>query len=99
MPRSVFLGRSVGEGEPLWLDDDRAWAMALMQVEADTCSGCGQPRSETMAVKIDSRGRKVPAHTYEAHALVCAACRARDAVASDTGVDMGGRYFTVQKLT
>ena len=70
----MFLGRVVGEGEPLWLEDDRAWAMALLEVEADTCSGCGNPLSETTAFIFDAKGRKVPAHTYAASRFVCAAC-------------------------
>lgn len=40
--------RAVTETEPEWNDQDRAWAIALLQVEADTCPGCGQPRSESM---------------------------------------------------
>lgn len=48
IPRSIFLGRPLpGPGEPLWLDEDRDWALALQELEADTCSGCGQSRSES----------------------------------------------------
>lgn len=48
VPRSIFLGRPLpGPGEPLWLDEDRDWALALLEVEADTCPGCGQPLSES----------------------------------------------------
>lgn len=47
MPRSVFLGRPVpAAGEPLWLEEDRNWALALLQVEAEQCPGCGQPWAE-----------------------------------------------------
>lgn len=46
MPRSVFLGRVVKRGEPLWLPEDRAWALALLEVEADACPDCGQPWGE-----------------------------------------------------
>ncbi|MGW8901665.1 hypothetical protein [Streptomyces sp. NPDC055753] len=37
------MGRVVADGEPLWLPEDRAWALALLQVEADACPDCGQP--------------------------------------------------------
>ncbi|MFL4904815.1 hypothetical protein ACJ6WF_16910 [Streptomyces sp. MMS24-I2-30] len=36
----------VADGEPLWLPEDRAWALALAHVEADSCPECGQPWSE-----------------------------------------------------
>lgn len=34
-------------GEPEWGDDDRGWLLALLAEDADTCSGCGHPNSET----------------------------------------------------
>lgn len=44
MPLSIFRGRELpAPGEPLWLDDDRDWALALQAYEADLCHGCGQP--------------------------------------------------------
>lgn len=36
------------EVEPEWDDEARAEALILMEIEADTCSGCGQPLSETL---------------------------------------------------
>ncbi|MFD9124358.1 hypothetical protein [Kitasatospora sp. NPDC059571] len=48
MPRSVFLGRPLpGPGEPLWTEDDRSWALALLLVEAEVCRGCGHPLDES----------------------------------------------------
>lgn len=41
MPRSVLLGRVVGPGEPLFTDEDTAYAMALAEEEAATCPSCG----------------------------------------------------------
>ena len=38
---------SITEVEPEWTDAERSWAIALMQVEADSCPGCGEPLSET----------------------------------------------------
>ena len=40
------MGRAVREGEPLWLPEDRAWAFALLHVEADSCPECRQPWGE-----------------------------------------------------
>lgn len=40
--------RAVTTTEPEWDPVERAWAIALIDVEADTCKGCGQPLSETL---------------------------------------------------
>lgn len=48
MPRSVFLGRVIAPGEPLWLEDDRGYAIALSRIEADIHHDCGRPWSEAM---------------------------------------------------
>lgn len=48
VPRSVFLGRpQPGPGEPLWLAEDRWWALALLEAEAGTCRDCGMPTAES----------------------------------------------------
>lgn len=73
MSRSVFLGRVVGKGEPEWLPDDVEAAIALDEYERDLHI-CGQPASQSMATKIDDRGRQVPAHQYEGEAWICYAC-------------------------
>jgi hypothetical protein len=41
------LVESVTEIEPEWDDAERAWAIALLEVVADTCPDCGQPRDES----------------------------------------------------
>lgn len=64
----MFLGRVPAPGEPLWTDEDRGWAMALLEYEADICSGCGQPRSQSTLAKNEFR--------YEAEALRCHGCKA-----------------------
>jgi hypothetical protein len=101
VPLSVFLGRVVGEGEPLWLEDDQEWALALMEEDADRCRGCGEPRSETYATTTDARGRKVAAHLYEAERIECAGCRAIS-VASADDADLPHPHaqgYVVHKLT
>lgn len=62
------MGRAVAPGEPLWLDEDRAWALALAQVERDSCPDCGQPWSESSS--------KDHEFAYEAELLRCHACSA-----------------------
>ena len=52
----------------MWTDEDRAWAMALLEYEADLCSGCGQPRSESMAAEHE--------FDYRPTALRCHGCAA-----------------------
>lgn len=68
MPRSVFLGRIPRRGEPLWTDEDREWALALLAYEADLCSGCGQSRAETTDEDNE--------FSYTAQALRCHGCAA-----------------------
>jgi hypothetical protein len=65
----VFLGRVVQPGEPLWLPDDRGWALALARVEADVHAHCGRPWSESMD--------PANAENYTVDVLgTCAACYA-----------------------
>lgn len=45
--------RSVTVREPEWTKQDLAEASALLQVEADTCRGCGQPMSESTQVEAE----------------------------------------------
>lgn len=48
--------------EPEWDETNRAWALALAEVEADSCHGCGQPLSQT--TDPDAEGAyEVPAPT------------------------------------
>lgn len=53
-------------GEALWTAEDRTWAIALLEYEAEICSGCGQPRSESMAIENEFR--------YRPTVLRCHAC-------------------------
>lgn len=57
-----------GPGEPLWLDDDRAWAMALLLVEEETCRGCGNPLSESTSPDLEFQ--------WTPEVLRCHACAA-----------------------
>lgn len=61
------MGRPMpGPGEVLWTDEDRAWALALAEVERECCPDCGQPWSE--AANPDNE------FSYQAELLRCHAC-------------------------
>jgi hypothetical protein len=61
--------RAVTEVEAEWDDTERAWATALLDVEADTCGGCGQPLSETLRPEAYQGYRADPP-------AVCQGCKA-----------------------
>jgi hypothetical protein len=82
VPRSVFLGRVVADGEPLWLPEDTAWALALLDVEADCCPECKQPWGEATD--------KANEFKYAAELIRCHACTA-SARAVKTYQDKGGQ--------
>jgi hypothetical protein len=66
VPRSIFLGRVVGAGEPLWLPEDRWWALALAEVEAGTCRDCGHALAETTSAGSED--------AYDAEVTKCHGC-------------------------
>ncbi|MFJ2863678.1 hypothetical protein [Kitasatospora sp. NPDC087314] len=91
MPRSVFLGRVVGAGEPLWTDSDRAWALALLTVEEDTCRGCGQPLTESTDADAEN--------AWTAEVIRCHACTTahqRSTQFQKDGGDLGGAHIHVR---
>lgn len=57
-------------GEPLWTPEDRAWALALAVVEAESCSGCGQPLAQTLDPELEEAWR---AEVVRCHACAAAA--------------------------
>lgn len=78
----------------MWLDDDRDWALALLDLEADACDGCGQPRSESMDRENE--------YAYKAEPVRCHACAAlaratRDFTAGDHPGSSDGLAFTVRR--
>lgn len=78
-------------GEPLWTDDDRDWAIALLTYEADLCE-CGQPRSESMDKQSE--------FAYTAEPLRCHACRAIARGGerfAESGADSNGLFISVNK--
>lgn len=75
--------------EPEWTEQDLAEAMALLKVEADTCQGCGEPRSETTSPKA--------AGGYDVDGPVrCHACAALN-VERDKHKDGRDLFFAVNR--
>lgn len=91
MPRSIFLGRPLPQpGEPLWTDEDRGWAYALMEVEADVCPDCRQQWSKA----TDPAGEG----QWNASVIRCHACAAAAQVTGRferDGGDMRGLHVHV----
>lgn len=86
------MGRVVAPGEPLWLPEDRAWALALAEVEKDSCPDCGQPWSE--ASKVENE------YAYKAELLRCHACATGARTAhhfQESGGDPKGLHVAIAK--
>lgn len=94
VPRSIFLGAPwPAPGEPMWTPDDRAWAIALLDLEADTCA-CGHRRSETTQPEAEG--------TFQATPVRCHACAAKERTArkfleGSNEAASDGLHFHVQK--
>jgi hypothetical protein len=92
IPRSVFLGRVVGAGEPLWLAEDRQAALEWQSYQKSLCPGCRRPRTESFAIEMDDH--------YDVTSLQCHACAARDRRAYNRsaeaeGKPLFGQYYVV----
>lgn len=86
------MGRVVAPGEPLWLPEDRAWALALAEVERDSCPDCGQPWSEASKAENEDQ--------YDAEVLRCHACVAgarRAHQFQESGGDARGLHVSIAK--
>lgn len=59
------LLRSVTTVEPEWDEDERAWAIALLELDADTCPGCGGMLTDTTAP--DAEGKYVASAPTRCH--------------------------------
>ncbi len=90
IPLSVFLGRVVYPGDPVWLPDDTLAALDWQEHEATKCPGCGQPRDESMAHEDDSP-------PYEVTLNRCQACKAAAIEVKAFGGDTAGLYPLVRK--
>ncbi len=87
-----MLGRVTGPGQSAWTQEDTDLAVALTELEADRCDGCGHPRSESMAREAEDG--------YRAEPIRCHACAARDRKARGMGEhfdDAGIRWSIVRR--
>jgi len=88
------MGRVVEPGEPLWLPEDRYWALALLEVQADTCPECGQPWSESTDPNNEEG--------YTAQLVRCHACTAsaqRVRAYQDKNSSTDGLHVHIRKRT
>lgn len=72
-----------------WADDDQAWAIALLEYEADICSGCGQPRSESMSPDNEFRYRSTVLRCHGCAAVARESENLVDAKANTRGLMIG----------
>jgi hypothetical protein len=82
--------RSVTTFDPDWTDDDIAAALAWTDADRGNCAGCGLPREETFDPER--------ANAYDAEAIACHACAARDRAARDFNQkngDTSGVYWRI----
>jgi hypothetical protein len=87
--RSVFLGRIVAPGDPLFTESDRQWATALHLLEQGT-HACGQPSSESFAKDSDG--------AYVAEAIRCHACAAAAREAATFSEHSEGLFVTTRRI-
>lgn len=88
------MGRIVQPGEPLWLEEDRAWAFALLHVEADSCPECRQPWGEATARDSEE--------SYVTELIRCHACTASAQavrVYQDRGGSTDGLHVHLERRT
>ena len=93
LPPSVFLGRVVAVGDPMWLPEDRVAALEWQAYHKTLCPGCGRPRTESFDIGMEDH--------YDVTELQCHACAARDSRAWNTRPDSDspptfGRFFVVR---
>lgn len=91
MPHSVLTGRAVRPGEPLWTQADTDLAVALLELEAGTCDGCGLPREDSMSADLE--------FGWVAEPVRCHACATRDRKARSWGenADASGIRWVVKR--
>ncbi|MFD5916172.1 hypothetical protein ACFVYP_07070 [Kitasatospora sp. NPDC058201] len=76
----------------MWTDEDRAWALALLAVEAETCSGCGHSLVDGLDGELEEGWR---AEVLRCHACATAA-RHLDGW-RDAGADTRGAQVRVTR--
>lgn len=87
-----LTGRSVVTRPSPWTDEDRAWLIALLAEERQTCPGCGQP--------MDVCRDPSTARTWQVVHAVCQACLVLEADAegrAESGRKQRGLYVGVRR--
>lgn len=94
IPHSVFLGRVVGPGDPLWLPDDTDKVLAFRRWERDLCPRCATREKDWFG---DDGEPLVPA-PLEAVLRRCPGCAEvgrLQSFAQDQKLDMNGAYVAL----
>lgn len=92
-PLSIFRGRPWPQpGEPLWLDDDRRWALAAQQ-DADERLPCGCHPSDTSGAHNEDAFDAIPRVCHR-HRAVGEASERRSKSETDS---MHGVWFQVER--
>lgn len=91
VPPSVLAGRVVGEGQPLWTQEDTDLALALAELEESQCPGCGHDRAVSTA--------KANTFAFRAEPVKCHACAARDRAADARSKEKGWEPYGVRWST
>lgn len=86
------LTREVHQQEAEWTDEDRAAYAAMLDLNSDTCAGCGLPVSKTIprtdladlktAQALSAYWAKFPDEHYQAGFFTCRGCLALASVQS-----------------
>lgn len=83
----------IGPGEPAWLPEDTDAALEWLEHQESLCGGCGRPRHESFDPDSED--------SYDAHVLVCHACRAREQRAAEMrsgdNADTSGIYIAITR--
>lgn len=75
--------------DPAWTDEDRGWLLALIGEEADTCSGCGHPASETRDPALMYQWRLVERKCWACVVLEADADARAESKTKDRGLKTG----------
>lgn len=75
-------------GEPLWLDEDRDYALALHSEELNSCGGCGHPLDEALDPRAEDEVWYEPT-VYRCHACTRKAAAQRNYTDADAGLYIG----------
>lgn len=79
------MGRVPAAGEPRWTEEDTALAVEWTRLQSETCSGCGQPLTDSMDESAE----------WDLHKLQCFACEVREKAEAAAEKPVPGRKLSV----